>query len=119
MEVAAVGHPRTKERQQLLPFRVRDEGMFNSPDMPVSDAHANIAAGNDGPEYTHTYMTEVMDARGIDAADLDSEDEEDFFIETESYPESIDDVGGLYYHNATEDPGSISAVVPSARGLQH
>lgn len=103
---------------QLLPFRVRDEKMWNDVTAPVSDAYANLATGEGGSEYGENYASELLQAGIVDddeATDLMS----GLGDWEEHLPEPISMTGGLYYRNEHEDPGSTSAVVPSAKDLQH
>ena len=106
---------------QMLPLRIREGAMANTPDMPVSDAYANLAEGHYGGEYEDAYASELIESGVLsdeEASDLSeaigpSADFGDF------YPETLTDSGGLYYRNEHEDPGSTSAVVPTAKDLQH
>ena len=105
---------------QMLPFRVREDRMFNTPEMPVSDAYANIASGEGGMEYGDAYATELVQAGVVE----DEDAIEDIYssigdVPEEHMPEPISMTGGLYYRNTHEDPGSISAVVDDASALQH
>lgn len=104
---------------QLLPFRVRDEKMWNDVTAPVSDAYANLAAGADAGEYETVYFDELQGAGILPDVDEDGGMVDEELWEQAHYPETIESSGGLYYRNEHEDPGSVSAVVPTARDLQH
>lgn len=109
---------------QMLPFRVREGSMYNAPDIdPVSDAYANLAAGEyGGDDYEGQYANELLEAGEITTEQWDESQEFGYDPEEvygDRYPEPLSMTGGLYYRNAHEDPGSISAVVPTARDLQH
>lgn len=105
---------------QMLPLRPREGSMWNSPDMPVSDAYANLASNDDmSPEYLAEYMDEVSSVTGQEYTGVDVEDPAEFLTETGSFPAPVEETGGLYYRNAHEDKGSISAVVPEAGDLEH
>lgn len=95
--------------------------MFNTPDMPVSDAYANLAEGRYGDGYEDAYIEELTEA-GV----LSEEEYEDLGPVIgpggdfgDHYPEPLSESGGVYYRNSTEDHGSVSAVVPGAQDLQH
>lgn len=105
---------------QLLPFRVRDERMANDPEDPVSDSHANIAAGADpeSGEYYEKFAEEMLTSGTLTAAEA-ADIEEGYGAYAAHLPDDLRTTGGLYYQNEHEDPGSISAVVPSAADLQH
>ena len=105
---------------QMLPFRVREERMFNTPDMPVSDAYANLASGGGDIAYGDEYATELVQAGVVEDEDVI----EGIYssigdVPEEHMPEPISMTGGLYYRNEHEDPGSVSAVVDDASALQH
>lgn len=112
----------TERNTQMLPFRVREDQMFNTPDMPVSDAYANLAEGRYGDgAYEEEYADELI-ASGV----VDPEEAEELsstigpMMDFGEYaPDPISESGGLYYRNTEEDVGSVSAVVPSAKDLQH
>ena len=109
---------------QMLPFRVRDDAMFNTPDDPVSDAYANLASGESSgfDDYEETYINELLEAGQISEEQWEESQEFGFDPEEvygDRYPEPISMTGGLYYKNTHEDPGSVSAVVPEASDLQH
>lgn len=103
---------------QMLPFRVRDERMYNDITAPVSDAYANLATGdNSGDEYIVDYAAEIAGAGVIN--DDEFNDLSQGFGWEEHAPPPLTETGGVYYRNEHEDPGSTSAVVPSAKDLQH
>ena len=114
----------TEQGTQMLPFRIREGSMFNTPDPAeiVSDAYANLAEGRYGDgAYEEEYADELI-ASGV----IDPEEAEELsstigpMMDFGEYaPDPISEIGGLYYRNTEEDAGSVSAVVPSARDLQH
>ena len=124
MEVAGVHREDTgfgtnnQTSAQLLPFRIRDENMWNDITAPVSDAYANLAAGEDAGEYAPSYEEELLSTGAISPPESDDNFEDMDDMEGR-WPEPISMTGGLYYRNEHEDPGSTSAVVPSAKDLQH
>lgn len=109
----------TPSDAQMIPFRIRKGSMANDPSNPVSDAHANIAAGEDDHDsYTEEYLGEMIEAGAIYPEDM-GQITDPYEAIADHLPDSIDDTGGLYYRNEHEDEGSISAVVPTARDLHH
>lgn len=108
----------TERGTQMLPFRIREDRMRNSPETPVSDAEANIASGY-VQEYVKEYAQELMEAGLLGELEGNTWEDDVDQMELEGLLPDPITMGGLYYENKHEDPGSISAVVPEARSLQH